>query len=187
MHGPQVKTDFGTLHKSYLIAILDDHSRLITHAQSCLNETAEALKKCLLQAMQKRGVPQKFYVDNGAYYRAEGLATTCAWIGIALIHSRPYIPQGRGKIERFFRNVRESFLDQRSTAPQSLTSLNEQFSLWLEFYHNRVFWTLVGFQPADILFAKSNFKKINLNYFLSMKIQNRSILKLNAAPEAFVS
>jgi len=137
LHGPQVKTDLGTLRKSYLIAILDDHSRLITHAQFCLNETAEALKKCLLQAMQKRGVPQKFYVDNGACYRADGLATTCAWIGIALIHSRPYIPQGRGKIERFFRNVRESFLDRLPTAPQNLTSLNEQFSSWLEIYHNR--------------------------------------------------
>ena len=137
LHGPQVKIETGALRKSYLIAILDDHSRLITHAQFCLNETAEALKKCLLQAMQKRGVPQKFYVDNGACYRAEGLATTCAWIGIALIHSRPYIPQGRGKIERFFRNVRESFLDRLPTAPQSLTSLNEQFSSWLEIYHNR--------------------------------------------------
>ena len=137
LHGPQVKTETGALRKSYLIAILDDHSRLITHAQFCLNETAEALKKCLLQAMQKRGVPQKFYVDNGACYRAEGLATTCAWIGIALVHSRPYIPQGRGKIERFFRNVRESFLDRLPAAPQTLMGINEQFSSWLELYHTR--------------------------------------------------
>ena len=137
LHGPQVKVDCGALRKSYLIAILDDHSRLITHAQFCLNETAEMLKKCLLQAIQKRGVPQKFYVDNGACYRAEGLATTCAWTGIALIHSRPYIPQGRGKIERFFRNVRSSFLERLPATPQSLESLNEQFSSWLEIYHNR--------------------------------------------------
>lgn len=137
LHGPQVKTDVGTLRKSYLIAILDDHSRLITHAQFCLNETADALKKCLLQAMQKRGVPQKFYVDNGACYRADGLASTCAWIGIALIHSRPYVPQGRGKIERFFRTVRDSFLARLPIEPQSIISINEQFSSWLELYHNR--------------------------------------------------
>jgi putative transposase len=137
LHGPQVITDSGALRKSYLIAILDDHSRLITHAQFCLNETAEMLKKCLLQAIQKRGIPQKFYVDNGACYRAEALSTTCAWLGVALIHSRPYIPQGRGKIERFFRNVRDSFLQRLSTAPQTLENLNEQFSSWLDLYHNR--------------------------------------------------
>jgi len=137
LHGPQVQIASGALRKSYLIAIIDDHSRLITHAEFCLNETAEMLKKCLLQAIQKRGIPQKFYVDNGACYRAEALSTTCAWLGVALIHSRPYIPQGRGKIERFFRNVRDSFLQRLSAAPQTLENLNEQFSSWLDLYHNR--------------------------------------------------
>ena len=63
LHGPQVKTDFGTLRKSYLIAILDDHSRLITHAQFCLNETAEALKKCLLQAITRIRHSHDFVCD----------------------------------------------------------------------------------------------------------------------------
>ena len=117
LHGPQVKTENGTSRKSYLIAILDDHSRLITHAEFHLTENAEALKKCLFEAIQKRGIPQKFYVDNGACYRSEALSTTCAWIGTALIHSRPYTPQGRGKIERFFRTVRSEFLERLPAQP----------------------------------------------------------------------
>jgi transposase InsO family protein len=57
---------------------MDDHSRLVVHAQFYLNETVDSLRDCLKQAIQKRGVPQKFYVDNGACYRSEALENTCA-------------------------------------------------------------------------------------------------------------
>ena len=41
------------------------------------------------------------YVDNGANYRSQHLALVCAKLGIALIHSRPHQPEGRGKQERW--------------------------------------------------------------------------------------
>ena len=137
LHGPQVRLPDGTTKKSYLCGIMDDHSRLLVHGQFYLNETAGSLKDCLRQAIQKRGVPQKFYVDNGACYRSESLENTCAWIGTALIHSRPYIPQGRGKIERFFRTVRESFLKIHEDRTLTLEKLNELFDSWLDEYHSR--------------------------------------------------
>jgi hypothetical protein len=124
------------MRKTYLIAFLDDHSRLVPHGEFYLSEGLvcflDAFEKCLL----KRGLPRKLYVDNGAAYRSHHLEQVCASLGIALIHARPYMPQGKGKIERFFRSVREGFLT--GFKGESLKDLNEAFSLWLEdIYHGR--------------------------------------------------
>ena len=50
------------------------------------------LKKALL----RRGLPQRLYVDNGAYYRSQHLVLVCARLDIATIHARPYHPAGKG-------------------------------------------------------------------------------------------
>jgi putative transposase len=88
------------------------------------------------KALVKRGLPRKLYVDNGSAYRSHKLEFTCASLSIALIHARPYKPQGKGKIERFFRSIRGEFLPVAETA--SLESLNASFDRWLEeIYHQR--------------------------------------------------
>lgn len=135
LHGPSVVGKGGRKAKSYLIAILDDNSRLIPHGEFYLSEGLENFKNCLKQAVEKRGLPQKLYIDNGACYKAINLEQVTALLGIQIIHTPPYTPQGRGKIERWFRYVRDNFL---STEKLSLEALNERFSDWLEGYHHRV-------------------------------------------------
>lgn len=139
LHGPSVRFE-GALKKTYLCAIIDDHSRLITHAQFYFSETLGALKDCLKQAVQKRGLPQKFYVDNGACYRAVNLDQITATLGIGLCHSRPYTPQGRGKIERWFKTVRDSFLP-LVTEVKQLEDLNEHLDSFVEGYNTRLHGT----------------------------------------------
>jgi putative transposase len=135
MHGPHVDCD-GKKRKSYLIAILDDHSRLIAHGQFYLNERLASYLDTLEHALLKRGLPRKLYVDNGPAFRSRHLEHITASLGIALIHSKPYTPQGRGKIERFFRTVRADFVTAFSGS--TLADLNEAFELWLaEVYHHR--------------------------------------------------
>jgi len=135
MHGPRVEAD-GKRKKTYLIAILDDHSRLITHGEFYLSERLTCLLDALKQALSKRGLPRKLYVDNGAAYRSKHLEHITASLGIALVHSKPYKPQGRGKIERFFRTVRGDFLV--GFKGHSLNDLNEAFDLWLnDIYQQR--------------------------------------------------
>jgi putative transposase len=148
LHGPHLYDEKGIQRKSYLIAILDDHSRLIAHGEFYFDEKAESLKKCLYQAVQKRGLPQKFYVDNGSCYRAEAISDSCAWMGIDLLHSRPYTPQGRGKIERFFRTVRNEFLSIQEGLCKTKEAMNESFSDWLEAYHSRIHGT-TGKTPLE--------------------------------------
>jgi len=135
MHGPRVNVA-DRMRKSYLIAILDDHSRLITHGQFYLSEALASYLDAFENALAKRGLPRKLYVDNGAAFRSRHLEYINASLGIALIHSKPYKPQGRGKIERFFKTVRGQFLS--GFKGQSLNELNEAFDGWLtHLYHQR--------------------------------------------------
>lgn len=137
LHGPMVFVDGSpTLKKTYLMAIIDDHSRLIVHAQFYLSEAFETLKEALRAAVSTRGIPQKFYVDNGACYRSEQLDRILASLGIALSHSRPYRPQGRGKVERWFKNIRDSFLPMLPSEPLPLRALNERLDGFVDEYNN---------------------------------------------------
>ncbi len=138
MHGPYVQTA-GKSRKSYLIAIIDDHSRLIIHAEFYLAETLDNLLDALRQGILKRGLPQKLYVDNGACFKTLHLEQVAAQLGIGIQHSRPYTPQGRGKIERWFRHVRENFLHSNvKELRDKLDLLNQYFSEWVEEYNNKV-------------------------------------------------
>jgi len=130
MHGPQVMVE-GKVRKAYLFAFIDDMSRLVPHASFYLNERVETYVAALRIALAKRGLPRKLYVDNGPAFRSQLLSHATAALGIALIHSKPYQPQGRGKIERFFRTVRMQFLP-GCPAGLPIDRVNESFTKWLE-------------------------------------------------------
>jgi hypothetical protein len=96
MHGPGVLVGDRTRRKTYLVAFIDDATRVIPYAAFALAENTAAFLPVLKQAIVRRGLPQRLYVDNGANYRSQHLALVCAKLGIALIHARPYRPQGKG-------------------------------------------------------------------------------------------
>jgi putative transposase len=136
MHGPKVEHE-GKKRKTYLIAFIDDHSRLVPHAEFYLSESLASYVKALEEALLTRGLPRKLYTDNGSAFRSHHLEHVTATLGIAFIHARPYKPQGKGKIERFFRTVRSEFLS--GFKGDTLTELNESLSLWLrDIYHQRM-------------------------------------------------
>ncbi len=135
MHGPKVLVQ-DKQRKTYLVAIMDDHSRLITAAGFYLSENLKTYLTVLEQAFLSRGLPRKLYVDNGPAFRSHHLKYVAASLSIALIHARPYKPQGKGKIERWFRTVRLQFL-QKFTG-KTLQDLNAAFEKWLnDVYHQR--------------------------------------------------
>jgi hypothetical protein len=140
MHGPRLKLD-KKMRKICLIAFIDDHSRLITNAVFDLQENLKCYLKALKIALLTRGVPKKLYVDNGSAFKSHHLSYITAALQINLIHARPYSPQGKGKIERFFRTVRSSFLSEHlieeiQNTNHPLMELNERLLVWLmERYH----------------------------------------------------
>lgn len=145
LHGPLITAE-PRQKKSYLIVFLDDHSRLVPYARFYLSEKLDDFLDAFENALLKRGLPRKLYVDNGAAYRSKHLEHTTASLGIALIHAKPYQPQGKGKIERFNRRVRQQFLP---TLPStvSLDDLNERFDVWLRHEYHATRHSAIGQTP----------------------------------------
>ena len=128
MHGPKVRDTRGRKRKTYLIALLDDATRVVPYAHFALGETAADYLVVLKEAILRRGCPERLFCDNGANFRSRQLMMVCGRLGISLLHARPYHPAGRGKIERFFRTVRGQFL--APLDPQDipdLETLNQRF------------------------------------------------------------
>jgi putative transposase len=103
-----------------------------------------------------RGVPDGIYVDNGSAFVDAWLLRACAKLGIRLIHSTPGRPQGRGKIERYFRTVREQFLVEITGNPggdpsrhpvADLGELNALFTAWVETVYHRQIHSETGQAP----------------------------------------
>jgi len=148
LHGPQLFLN-GKRRKVYLVSLMDDASRLITHSAFCLGETALDIEGVLKQALLKRGVPYKLVVDNGAAYRSGSLQGICARLQISLLYCRPYTPESKGKIERWHRTFRAQFLSELDPRQiRDLDDLNARLWAWLEqVYHQRPHGGLEGLTP----------------------------------------
>ena len=136
LFGPWVERPGGGKRQVFLQATLDDASRLIPHAQFYPDQGLDSFLDCLRHAIAARGVPVRLYMDNAKIYRSPQLARIAASIGILIVHTPPYQPEGRGKIERYFRSVREQFLaDLDRKALLTLEQLNERLGQWIDGYH----------------------------------------------------
>jgi putative transposase len=147
LHGPVLAG-----RKTYLFAFIDDHSRVIVGHRFGFAEDTVRLAAALRPALACRGVPEAVYVDNGSAFVDAWLLRACAKLGTKLTHSTPGRPQGRGKIERFFRTLREQFLVEITGEPTGtgadqpgrhlvadLIELNRLFTAWVEqVYHRRI-------------------------------------------------
>ena len=147
MYGPFVK-DNGKSIQTKLIAFLDDASKVICHAQFFFNENTDTLISTIKSAFYKRGIPEQLYVDNGSIYTSKEITLICARIGCILRHAPVRDGAAKGKVERFFRRVREQFLI-RNLDLSSLNELNKQFTLWVEEEYNNTVHSAIGIKPVD--------------------------------------
>jgi hypothetical protein len=150
MHGPSVFVE-GRRRKAYLIAFIDDATRVVPYAAFALGETTAAFLPVLKEAVLRRGAARRLFVDNGSVFRTHQLALVCAKLGITLIHARPYHAQAKGKIERWFRTVRLQLLPLLQSADlASLDALNRRLWTWVEGeYHRSPHRGLDGATPLD--------------------------------------
>jgi len=178
MHGPRLS---GTRTRPRLLAVIDDASRFIVFGSFLSSEAYSDLVPGLVEAFVRHGLPLAIYCDNGAAFSTRDLALSCARLDVALVHTPPYQPQGRGKIERFFGTVRRRFLD--AVDPDALTSteaLDAAFATWLDSdYHRRVHSSL-GTTPLDRFLDSERPKRwvsrseIDLHFHCTLKRKVRS-------------
>lgn len=151
MHGPYIKLDgHAKKHKVFLIAAIDDHSRMICAWGWSTHENSIALEKVLKKGIGRFGLPKTLYCDNGSLFSSSQLQQACAQLGIALIHSKPYDSPSRGKIERFFRTVRQKFLQLLDLQEiKDVGQLNQRFETWLEKEYHKHPHTGIGQTPMQ--------------------------------------
>ena len=148
MFGPHVKSGKDEHKQTKLIAFIDDASRVCCHGEFFFEENVDTLIKAIKSAFYKRGIPEQLYVDNGSIYSSAEITLICGRIGCILRHTPLRDGSAKGKIERFFKTVREGFLC-RNLDLSTLENLNRQFITWLEDDYNAHSHSSLGMKPID--------------------------------------
>jgi putative transposase len=141
-------------------ALLDDKSRYVPALRVLSHEREIGMLDLMVEAVRHYGAPGVLYLDNGSTYRGEALSTLCGRLAINLQHAAPYDPQARGKMERFWRSMRQGCLDHIGPMG-SLHDIQVRLSAWLsERYHKREHSSLVGRSPGKV-WADRKLRRIN--------------------------
>lgn len=148
-HGKSLRID-GKKVPVRIHALLDDKSRFILGMRVVDNEREVEMLDMMTEAIRHHGVGRTLYLDNGATYSGVALKTVCGRLGIQLMHARPYDPQARGKMERFWRTLREGCLDHLGEM-SSLHDVQMRVSAFIaERYHKNAHAGLMGRSPAQV-------------------------------------
>ncbi len=129
-HGPAMRID-GRSVPLRIHAILDDYSRYIVAIQACTTERESEMLALMVKAVRLNCLPDVLYLDNGPTYCGDALRTACGRLGVTLLHAKPYDAQARGKMERFWRTLREQCLSHLG-AMTSLHDVQVRLLAWLD-------------------------------------------------------
>lgn len=148
MYGPSIQQANGSWKKTFLIAFIDDASRLITHAEFFYRDNTESMIDAFRTALYKRGKPERLYFDHGANYTSKEIFQACLRLDIRLSHAPVRDGAAKGKIERFFRGFRDRFLVMH-TKFESLEQLNQLTQDWIENHYNAQPHSSIQMKPLD--------------------------------------
>lgn len=148
LHGPSIRMPNGSWRKTFLIAFLDDASRVVTHAEFFFRDDTHSMVEAFRSALFKRGKPDRLYFDNGSNYRSTVILQACLRLGIHLSHAPIRDGAAKGKIERFFRGFRDRFLTQHLRF-DSLDDLNARTHDWVETQYNDHYHSGIQMKPID--------------------------------------
>jgi len=148
MYGPAIKQPDGSWRKTFLIAFIDDASRVIAHGEFFYHDNTPNMIQAFRSALFKRGCPDRLYFDNGANYTSNEILQACLRLDIKLSHAPIRDGAAKGKIERFFRGFRDRFLTQHHSF-ETLDELNDKTQRWIEEDYNSRHHSGIGMIPLD--------------------------------------
>lgn len=141
----------GKKFRTYLVAFIDDATRFVCHSEFYAGQKLPVLEDCFRKSLIKCGVPDAVYVDNGKIFISRWFRIACARLGVRHIHTKPYSPESKGKIERFNRTVEEFFQEAELENPKNLKDLNQLYRAWIEEgYNHSEHSSLDGNSPAVV-------------------------------------
>lgn len=153
LHGPVLPNPVtGRPQRVILFGLLDDHSRIIPYLEAGFGETSQRFLSVLYNAIARRGIVRSLLVDNHASFTNYDLRVLCATLNIRLVHSRPGDAPSKGKIERFWRSLRQQVVDRLDL--EKVTTVDElNLRLWSYVegeYHTRPHASLSGKTPLEV-------------------------------------
>lgn len=150
---PYVPDENGKMQRTYLIAIVDDHSRLIVGAKLFFADDAYNFQKVLKDAVATYGIVEKLYVDHGPSYENSQLAFICGSIGTVLIHAPVRDGAAKAKVERLFGVVKSRWLHGLDTGQiRSIDEFNAELAEAVR-THNLTVNSSTGHTPMDRFLA----------------------------------
>jgi len=163
----------GEKKQVYLVLFVDDCTRFVLHGEFYPVLDKVIVEDCFRKSVQKYGVPESVYFDNGRQYRTKWMNRACSKMGIRLLYAKPYSPESTGKPERLNRVV-DAFLNEALLEkPQTLEKLNELFWVWLEeCYQNKPHSALENNQSPQIAY-RSDKKPLR---FIDMEVVANAFL-----------
>jgi transposase InsO family protein len=176
-HGASILATSGDKKPVRIHALLDDASRYVIALEAMHQEREIDMLGLFVGAVRRHGPPDALYLDNGATYRGQTLALACARMGTTLVHAKPYDAPARGKMERFWRTLRERCLDFTGTLA-SLHDLNVRLYAFLdEHYHRTAHGGLMGKTPESVFTASprhaDGFDEKRLREALTVRVRRR--------------
>jgi transposase InsO family protein len=153
LHGPVLMNPAtGRPQRAIIFGLLDDRSRIIPYLEAGFGETELRFLTVLHNAIARKGIPRRLLMDNHASFTNHDLRVLCAKIDIHIVHSRPGDGPSKGKIERFWRSLRDHVVDRLNL--KEVTTIDElNLRLWSYVeseYHSRPHSSLSGQTPLEV-------------------------------------
>ena len=189
-HGPYLTIN-GKKTLTYLIAIIDDASRMIVGAKFYFEDNSYNLQDIFKSSVKKYGVPKKLFVDNGRTYKNDQFNIICASLGLVLIHARPYSGASKGKIERFFHTMKETWMrglnwDEIESIDELNDKLNEFISLYNTKPHSSLKYNDEEVSPNIRWFKDSNLIRKLDNNFIDIAFLHTAYPKIRSDAIAYI-
>jgi hypothetical protein len=147
--GAFVTAENGQKKQTYLVVWIDDSKRFIVDARFYLSQTADEIEDSLRRAIQKYGIPDKIFTDQGSQYKSKHISKICATLGIKVLRAKPYNPQATGKVENFNKQVGKFLSEAALMGFTTLDEYNEYLRYWVdEYYQKHSSAPLGGLSPA---------------------------------------
>lgn len=185
--GPYLKVD-GKKQRTYIIALIDDASRMIVGIDIFFNDNFVNLMSVIRGAVIKYGKPKTFNFDNGSNYRSTQMNLLAARIGTVIHYNPARTPTGKAKIERWFRTMKDQWMSQLCmTDYKSLDELRKSLFMFVQEYNQRVHSSLNGKSPMERFFSEStliirmNENEIERSFLLEIerKVSNDSVIVID--------
>lgn len=185
--GPYLKID-GKKKRTYIIALIDDASRMITGIDIFYNDNYVNLLGVIKGAVSKYGKPKKFNFDNGSNYRSSQMNLLAARIGTTIHYNPPRTPTGKAKVERWFRTMKEMWMSSLNMEDyHNIEELRESLFSFVQKYNQRGHSSLNGKSPMDRFFEEShliirmNDKQIEQSFLLEIErtVSNDNVVRID--------